>query len=262
MPFRIHAIVFQKTSDGSIILIVGGLKQEPTLLADMLTAIKNLSEEILSELARGMRIEMTFHHFGGYFVLFLFKEHFFSSIFTEPIPLERIEELGDLFRFTSDVADLFELVVWTNLNDEQKSLGLVPEALVIDFERKLSELVASHKWCKKINFSPLYIKSSSGVNLLRALYLRLISRLEKSIGPNLTMRLILKLAKEIKNSFYPGEIRLIKNRFIRPILVFPHEGNIEKANEYLSLVYLNSIKRIKEYLLRTALDDLDVLSIE
>jgi len=259
MTVKIHALVFRKTEDDNIILSCGALGKNPELLADMLIALRKISEEASTTLGSEEHVKMTFHHFGGYFIFLLMYEDFYVSVFTEPISLDKISEVGEILKFSSEVANLFDNTVWKNLSDEQKLLGIIPESLIAIFERNLANFISSREWSQKINFSEQYVLSRSGINLLYVLYTKLIRRLEKTLGPSLTIMLLERFANVLRDKESAGDLRLIRDRKIRPQLILTDGENLDKALRYLSRVYIFTIKRVKDRLLEDALTELEVI---
>jgi len=259
MTIGIYALVFQRKQDGNIVLSCGLLQQDPDLLANMLTALRDLSEEAVDE--KNKHVKITFHHFGGYFVFLLAKDDFYVSIFTEPMPLERISEIGEIFSFASEVADIFKKVIWDNISEEEKELGLIPDSLVIAFERDLTDLVTSVNWSKKIKLSERFITSKSGINVLKTLYHKLLRRIENVLGSKLVKRFLDNIANMYRDESPVGELRLIRDVRVKPILIIPEDKGMSDGLRYLSLIYVTAIRRIKNAFISNALSDLDVISM-
>lgn len=259
MPVNIHALVFQKKDDNTIILTCGLIQRDPELVANMLTALRNLSEEVLGAKEE---IEMTFHHFGTYFVFLLAQKDFYVSVFTDAIELERIGVIGEILRFAFRVSDIFKKIIWNNLSEEQKELGLISEEAISDFEKAIVKIVATHEWSDKVHFSEHFITSASGFTVLKVLYGTILSRLQRVLGPNLTILLFDKAKEQNEGHDISGVLRIEKNKEIKPILIVNENSSMGDVLYYLAKIYNHVIKKIRRYFISNALEDIDVISLK
>ncbi len=260
MVVRVDALVFQRKSDGNLILSCGLAQKDLDLLANLLSALRDLSSEVMESEQREFNV--TFHHFGGYFIFMLAKDDFYVSVITQPIELEQISEVGHIFSFASQVADVFKNVVWNNLSDEERDFGLMPESLVLEFERALTEFLISKGWAEKIKLSDQFIISKTGVTVIKTLYTFLIRKLEVSLGPKLIIKLMSSLRNHYRSYYKSGDIKLARNKRVKVMIMLPEEEDkLHEALVFLAKVYSSALNRIKDSLHKDALFNLRLIDL-
>jgi len=257
---RIDALVFQRKSDSNLILSCGLAQKDLDLLANLLSALRDLSSEVLENEQREFNV--TFHHFGGYFIFMLAKDDFYISVITQPIELEQISEVGEIFSFASQIADVFKNVVWNNLSDEEKDFGLIPEPLVFEFERALTEFIISKGWAEKIKLSDKFLISKTGVTVIKTLYGFLTRKLARVLGPKLTVKLFSMLRDQYKTYYKNGDLKLVRDGRVKAIIMLPEEEEkLHDALVFLAKIYSSVLNRIKDSLHREALFNLRLIDL-
>lgn len=259
---KIDALVFQRQSDGNVILSCGLAQKDLDLLANLLSALRDLSSEAIGSEQR--KFNVTFHHFGGYFIFLLAKDEFYIGIITQPLELDHIVEVGSIFSFASQIADIFKSVVWSNLSEDEKDLGLIPETLIFEFERAFTDFIISRGWSERINLSDQFITSKTGVTVMKTLYSVLTRKLEKTLGPKLTVKLINAFREHYKAYYKSGDIRAVRNGRVKIVIILPEEGDEDKLPEaliFLAKVYSSILNRIRDSLHKDALFNLRLIDL-
>lgn len=260
LVIRIDALVFQRKIDSNLILSCGLAQKDLDLLANLLSALRDLSSEALED--RQREFNVTFHHFGGYFIFMLAKDDFYISVITQPIELKRINEIGEIFSFASQIADVFKSVVWNNLSDEEKDFGLMPESLVFEFERALTELIVSRGWAEKIKLSDKFLVSKTGITVIKTLYSFLTRKLVITLGPKLTVKLLSSFRDYYRTYYKDGDLKLVRNKGVKVMIMLPEEEErLHKALIFLAKVYSSVLERVKVSLHKDALFNLRLIEL-
>ncbi len=260
MVVKLDALVFQRKSDGNVILSCGLAQKDLDLLANLLSALRDLSSEAISN--ENKEFNVTFHHFGGYFIFLLAKDDFYVGVIIQPIGLDQISEVGGIFSFASQIADVFRNVVWNNLSEDEKDLGLIPETLVFEFERAMTEFIISRGWSERIKLSERFIASRTGVTVIKTLYNILTKKLERVLGPKLTVKIFNLLRDQYRVYHKNGDLKLVRNRRVKVVLMLPEEEDkLSDALIFLAKIYFSVLNKIKDRIHNDALFSLRLFDL-
>ncbi|MHA1615981.1 MAG: hypothetical protein ACTSX9_01570 [Candidatus Njordarchaeales archaeon] len=260
MPIILHTIFIQR-SDGSPVVVCGKTTRDPTMLAALVTALKELSEELsLNNARQANRANITFHNFGDYFLAMINRGDLIAAIVTDTT---EIQVIGEIISLLSRLFREFEDSIWDRLDEKKREIGLVPNEYYREYIQGILDLITRDtNWRGKVFISPFFIASDAGLIAIDHLLLELIQRLNKVLGPKLAFKFLKNLSIKLGIT----DLLLIKygkekKNIEHTISIQEYSEEVEELLQKLATYYLKIIKQIQKALHIRGLEFLAVIQL-
>ena len=251
MHILVHTVFIQKP-DSSPIIICGKMTRDPTMLAALITALRELSRELSLRNNQQISNKITFHHFGEYFLAMIHKKDLSAAIVTDPV---EIPEISNIIELLSDLFKIFDLVIWQKLSDNEKELGMVPGELFRAYVHEtINKIVYDPKWRNKVILSSFFVSSDAGLIAINYTLQSILSRLNSALGPKLTYSFLRK-------TLYPMKLQNVvqinldkkKRRTTYTLLLTEYSEEAEGDIQNLANYCLRIIKKLQKTIHEKAL---------